>query len=107
MKNSHIEYIELKERFKTATAPNDPLYPKQRYLDATAYDWDSDIACDDRFNKVFVVDNAFFDNEDIVYKQNYDVADNDNDTAGPVVNTLWMHGTNVAGVVGAQTNNDL
>jgi len=107
MKNPYIEYIELKERFRTASIPNDPLYPKQWYMNAIAYDRDVDTGCDNRFEKVFAIDNAFFDSEDIVYKQSYDVADGDNDTAGPVINTAWMHGTYLAGIVGAQTNNNL
>ncbi|WP_081681397.1 S8 family serine peptidase [Flectobacillus major] len=105
-KSSDVEYCEKVSYNQIIYTPNDPLNSSQWHLNTIkAYEaWDLSRGGVDIV--VAVVDNAIQTNHiDLADNmvQGRDIADNDDNT-NPI-NTNFSHGTHVAGIVGAVTNN--
>ena len=106
--DDNVEYIERVPLMKTSVIPNDPSRTSQYALSKIkAYDaWN--VSTGNYYITVAVVDDAVQTNHpDLAGNMvaGYDVADNDNNPNPP--NTNFSHGTHVAGIVGAITNNGI
>lgn len=107
-RDNSVEYVEQVPYNRIISVPNDPGTGNQYYLNKIkAFDaWDirqgnTDIV-------VAVVDNAIQTNHaDLAANMlaGRDISDNDNDPSPP--DTTFYHGTHVAGLVGAVTNNNV
>lgn len=103
-----IEYAEPVPLRSIISTPNDPSYGAQWHLEKIKAKEAWQVAGGKRIIKVAVVDNAIdTDHEDLLTNMlpGYDVADNDTDPNPP--NSTFDHGTHVAGIVAATTNNAL
>lgn len=103
-----VEYVEQVPYNRIISVPNDTGTGNQFYLNKIkAYEaWD--IAQGNTDIVVAVVDNAIQTNHpDLAANMlaGRDISDNDNDPSPP--DTTFYHGTHVAGLVGAVTNNNL
>ncbi len=107
--NSSLEYVHKVHLRYTIATPNDPQVTSQWFLTKIqAFDaWDVNAGVQDVV--VAVVDNAVQSNHvDLATNMvaGRDVADNDTDTNPPAGSPLdFSHGTHVAGIVGAVSNN--
>ena len=110
-KLSSTTYSEKIPAMQTFTPPNDPLYSSQWYLPhINAEDAWMTNDCSGSSVVIAIVDDAVLTtHEDLASKitGGYDVADNDSDPNPPstVYNPYFSHGTHVAGIAGAATNN--
>jgi len=107
-KDPSVEYAELVPYREIIATPNDPQTGNQYHLSKVkAYEaWD--IAQGSTDIIIAVVDNAIQANhEDLAANMlpGRDISDNDNDTSPP--DSTFSHGTHVAGLVGAVSNNNL
>jgi PKD repeat protein len=122
-----IEYAEIAPIFKLAYVPNDPYYSKTNNYQGYTLRWNWylkkinaeqawDIGKGSATIKVAIVDNAVFTTHpDLSSKisSQRDAADVDNDANPPGTGTAsqanyeWSHGTHVAGLVGANSNNNV
>jgi len=126
-----IEYSERVPLYQLFLTPNDSLYdPNQKYLHNLNADSAWNISTGSTAVKVAIVDDAVQTNHEDLIAQiwhnpgeiagdsidndlngyvddttGYDVADNDNDVNPP--SYLFKHGTAVAGVAGASSNNSI
>lgn len=106
--DDNVEYIERVPLMKTSIIPNDPSRTSQYALSKIrAYDaWN--VSTGNYYITVAVVDDAVQTNHPDLAGNivaGYDVADGDNNPNPP--NTNFSHGTHVAGIVGAVTNNGI
>lgn len=108
--DDNVEYIERVPLMKTSLIPNDPYENSSNtyaLYKIRAYDaWN--VSTGNSYITVAVVDNAVQTNHpDLAGNMvaGYDVADNDNNPNPP--NSNFSHGTHVAGIVGAVTNNGI
>lgn len=104
-----IEYAEPMPWFELLLVPNDQYYSQQWHLSKikAAQAWD--ISTGSSNIKVAITDDAFVTSHpDLSNKllPGRDVADNDNNV-NPSGATDGNHGTHVAGIAGAQTNNSI
>ncbi len=104
--NPAVEYAEPKRIRQIIGTPNDPSITSQWYLNKVgAFDaWDLPVPTGTV--KVAVVDNAIQTAHPDLFANmlpGYDASDLDNDPNPP--NDAFSHGTHVAGIVGAVTNN--
>lgn len=104
-----VEYVEKIPVRKLFVQPNDPLYNQQWHLPKIqaeqAWAFQSDSGSD---VVVAVIDNAFQINHPDLqgnFVAGYDISDNDTDPSPP--NDSFNHGTHVAGIINALTNNGL
>lgn len=107
-KDASIEYVEPIPLHKTTDTPNDANVGNQQYLSKIkAFEaWDVSKGNTDII--VAVIDDAIQTNhEDLAANMiaGRDVSDNDNDPNPP--NTNFSHGTHVAGIIGAVSNNQI
>ena len=126
-----IDFVEKVPMYKLFFTPNDPLYSTQWNLSKIQADlaWNLSQGCSNV--KIAVTDDAFLMNhQDLVNQwhintgeiagngidddgngyiddwRGWDAANNDNDpSATAPTNSFFTHGTHVAGIVAAQTNN--
>lgn len=109
VKDASIEYAEPVPLMTTIFTPNDPSFsPSQWHLNTIKADlaWDIFKGNAAQKIKIAVVDDAVqINHPDLAANcvQGWDVADNDNDPSPP--STDYSHGTHVAGIAGAVTNN--
>lgn len=101
-----VEYAEIVQKRQIIATPNDPSYSGQWFLPKikASEAWDINPGSVDV--KIAVVDNAIDTNhEDLAANMiaGFDVADNDNNPNPP--NASFDHGTHVAGILSAVTNN--
>ena len=106
--DDNVEYIERVPLMKTSLVPNDPSRTSQYALSKIrAYDaWN--VSTGNYYITVAVVDDAVQTNHPDLAGNivaGYDVADGDNNPNPP--NTYFSHGTHVAGIAGAVTNNGI
>lgn len=115
-KLSDIESIEFAEKepiYKTSLIPNDPQYAGNNrwYLQQVGAEQAWNISTGSNNVKVAIVDNAVFaDHTDLTTFLQRDVADNDNDATPPLdanADFGWSHGTHVAGLATADTDNGI
>lgn len=107
-KDSNVEYVERVPYHKIISVPNDTKIANQFYLDKIKAQQAWDVKQGSADIVVAVVDNAIQTNhEDLAANMlaGRDISDNDNDPSPP--DTTFYHGTHVAGLVGALTNNNL
>lgn len=103
-----VEYVELVPLNKKILTPNDPSFGTQYHLATIQAPAAWDVSTGVSNVVVAVVDDAVQTNHpDLAANcvSGYDVADNDTDPIPP--NTNLSHGTHVAGIVGAVTNNGI
>ncbi|MBN2669887.1 MAG: S8 family serine peptidase [Bacteroidales bacterium] len=120
-----VEYAEKVPMRKTLHTPNDPLYASTAY----GYNWNWhldiinaqqawDISTGNSNIKVAIVDNAIWSSHPdlsnkIVAQQSYVAPTNSSSPPSTVSQTSsmdayeWSHGTHCAGLVGAQSNNNI
>jgi subtilisin family serine protease len=106
--DDNVEYIERVPLMKISIIPNDPYRTSQYALSKIkAYDaWN--VSTGNYYVTVAVVDDAVQTNHPDLAGNivaGFDVADNDNNPNPP--NTYFSHGTHVAGITGAVTNNGM
>jgi hypothetical protein len=107
-KDANVEYVERVPYHKIISVPNDSHIANQFYLDKIKAKEAWDVKQGSADIVVAVVDNAIQTNhEDLAANMlaGRDISDNDNDPSPP--DTTFYHGTHVAGLVGAVTNNNL
>ena len=104
-----VEYVEKIPVRKLFVQPNDPLFSQQWHLQKIqaeqAWAFQSASSSD---VLVAVIDNAFQVNHPDLqgnFVAGYDVSDNDSDPSPP--NDFFNHGTHVAGIINAISNNAL
>lgn len=117
--NPNIEFVEKVPLYKIDHRPNDSLYTLYNgpqdwnwHLDLIQAHLAWDITKGDPNIKIAIVDNAVWvDHPDLADKivAQYDVIYGTNNANPPSSGNadLWSHGTHVAGLVGASTNNNL
>ena len=113
-KNIEVAYVEKKELHESFFTPNDTYFANSfnngqwgLFQISAPQAWD--IATGDANVVVAVTDNAIqINHPDLVNKMvaGRDVVDNDNDPS-PCAGNDGFHGSHVAGIVGAETNNNL
>ncbi|MBP7497273.1 MAG: S8 family serine peptidase [Bacteroidales bacterium] len=116
-----IEYAEKAPRHRLLYTPNDPYFNSTQgdyninwYLDKLRAEEVWDITKGSASVKIAIVDNAIWtSHEDLQGKivAQYDAADKDNDANPPystnnTVRQDWTHGTHVAGLAGAVSDNN-
>ena len=120
-KNADVEYAEPMPLFRTFSTPDDTYY--NRNLTNGTYTVNSSwhlnlikaeqawtITTGNPDIIVAVIDNAIWtDHLDLTNKVviKKDVADNDDNTNPPAMSYAWSHGTHVAGLIAAETNNGM
>jgi len=111
-----VEYAEQVPLMKLlSTVPNDPLISQQSYLDLIRAFDAFDLHQGGNATVAIVDDGVLTTHEDLADNivAGWDVADNDNDPNPPFSGnhpaspSQFSHGTTVAGVAGAVTNNDI
>lgn len=113
-KNPDIVYAEKAPLFKAFYTPNDPYfnstYSKRWYLSVIHAQEAWDIQKGNRHVVVAVLDDGVdIDHPDLQSKivSRVDLADNDLDPTPPEESYDWTHGTHVAGLAGAATDNGI
>jgi len=120
-KNADVEYAEPMPLFRTFSTPNDTYYNRNLtngtytvnsswHLDLISAEQAWTVTTGNPDIIVAVIDNAIWtDHPDLTNKvfMKRDVADNDDDTNPPIMNSGWAHGTHIAGLIAAETNNNL
>ncbi len=119
-RHDQVEFAERVPLTRIFVRPNDPLYLTSSYgynwswyLDVIEAEAAWDISTGLNTIKVAVVDNAVYtDHPDLKDKVLFerDVSDNNTNASPPPGGTIqekytWSHGTHIAGLVGAETNN--
>ena len=113
-----VALAEINEKRYAAVAPNDPLYPDQWYLKDFATPNNLGIGIEAAWSQtigspsivVAVIDTGYTQHPDLPTPlPGYDFFDNDTDATDPgdacgTIPVSW-HGTKVAGIIGAKTNN--
>lgn len=121
MNSADVEYAEPMPFFRTFSTPNDTYYnttlsngtytvSPSWHLDLINAEQAWNITTGNPDIVVAVIDNAIWtDHPDLENKvvRKIDLADNDENTNPPIMNNAWAHGTHVAGLIAAQTNNNL
>ncbi|MEA5458201.1 S8 family serine peptidase [Arcicella sp. LKC2W] len=111
VKDASVEYAEPVPLMTAIHTPNDPSFStSQWHLNTVKADlaWDIFQGNSSQKIKLAVVDDAVqINHPDLAANciQGWDVADNDNDPSPP--STDYSHGTHVAGIAGAVTNNGI
>lgn len=102
-----VEYVENDAYLYAAATPNDPLYPQQWHYPAINLPAAWDVVTGPNCVIVAVIDTGIRFHPDLTWVAGFDFFSNDSDPTDPGCSTApnFSHGTHVAGIIAALTNN--